>query len=87
MRVQKFGYVPFGQRAVKCVCFDCLQGQCRCAVLLEKSVSMMKGTKGPSWQVKDSNGQSHNFTFPNTISALGFARVVSRQSAVGTFLL
>ena len=47
---------------------------------------MMKGTKGPSWQVKDSNGQSHNFTFPNTISALGFARVVSRQSAVGTFL-
>ena len=58
-----------------------------CAVLLEKSVSMMKGTKGPSWQVKDSNGQSHNFTFPTTISALRFARVVSRQSAVGTFLL
>ena len=57
-----------------------------CAVLLEKSVSMMKGTKGPSWQVKDSNGQSHDFTFPNTSSALRFARVVSRQSAVGTFL-
>ena len=54
-----------------------------CAVLLEKSVSMVRGTKGPSWQIRNDK-QSHNFTFPTITSALRFARIVSRQSAVGT---